>query len=287
MEFGISIPNFRGPTGPETFIDMARAAEQLGFEALWVGDHVVLPERTVSVYPYARLDHATAPREDGTRRDFREATGLTDVDPRDPLYEPLVVLSVLAGLTHRIRLGVGVLVVPYRHPVLTAKMLATLDVMSGGRLVLGVGVGWLQEEFEALGGSYEHRGAMTDEYLAVMHALWTEDRPIFEGRFARIAPGTCFAPKPLQKPTLPIWVGGNSPAALRRAVRVGTGWFGVYQSAAECTAIRDRLAQLLAADGREIASFTLALRTRFEIIEGRGGHEPCVGSPQKVTRNFK
>jgi probable F420-dependent oxidoreductase len=287
MEFGISIPNFRGPTGPETFVQMAREAERLGFEALWVGDHVVLPERTVSVYPYARLDHAAAPREDGTVRAFREATGLTDVDPGDPLYEPLVVLSVLAGLTRRIRLGVGVLVVPYRQPVLAAKMLATLDVMSGGRLILGVGVGWLQEEFEALGGSYEHRGAMTDEYLTVMRLLWTEDRPVFDGRFCRVAPGTCFAPKPTQKPTMPIWVGGNSPAALRRAVRAGTGWFGVYQSAAECAAIRDRLGELLDADGRELTGFTLAFRTRFEVTGTRDGTEPCVGSRQKVVDDIR
>jgi probable F420-dependent oxidoreductase len=286
MEFGISIPNFRGPTGPESFVEIAREAERLGFEALRVGDHVVLPERTVSVNPYARLDHGASPPDDGTPRAFGDATGLTDVDPRDPLYEPLVILSVLAGLTRTIRLGVGVLVVPHRHPVLTAKMLATLDVVSGGRLLVGVGVGWLKEELEALGGSYEQRGAMTDEYLTVMRLLWTEDRPAFDGRFCRVAPGTCFAPKPLQKPTIPIWVGGNSSAALRRAVRVGSGWFGVYQSAAECAAVRERLMRLLQGEGRGLDDFTLALRTRFEVSD-TGGGEPCVGSRQKVVDDVR
>ena len=130
------------------------------------------------------------------------------MEATDPVYEPLTLLGFLAALTERIRLALGTLVVPLRHPVVAAKMLSTLDVLCGGRLILGVGVGWIPEEYAAVGASWSDRGAVTDEYLDVMTALWREDHPGFEGRFYSLPPDICFYPKPVQR-TIPIWVGGK------------------------------------------------------------------------------
>lgn len=169
-------------------------AEQVGFEGLWVGDHIALP--------------TSAP------------------DPADePRLEALVALTYLAAVTSRVRLGVGVLVVPQRQPVLAAKQLASLDVLSGGRLVVGIGVGYIEAELSALGARLEDRAAMTDEHIAVMQALWGEETASFEGRWTTFA-GVRQSPPPLQRPGPPIVVGGHAPAALRRAARVGDGWFG-------------------------------------------------------------
>src|SRR5581483_110283 len=139
--------------------------------------------------------------------------------------EQLTVLSFLAGQTSRVRLLTSIMVVPHRQPVLAAKMLASLDYLSRGRLVVGCGVGWLREEFEALGTPpYEERGAVVDEYLQVFKELWNSPRPSFQGKFVRF-PGLVFEPKPLQQPHPPLWIGGESGIALRRVVRLGDGWY--------------------------------------------------------------
>ena len=183
-----------GGVEPDTLVRRARLAEQAGFESLWVGDHIALP---------------------------------AELDGQQPRLEVVVAVSHLAAVTTRIRLGFGVLVLPQRQPVLLAKQLSSIDVLSKGRLTVGIGVGYVEPELHALGASLADRGARTDEYLAAMRTLWTEPAPSFDGRFVSFA-GVFQRPRPVQRPHPPIVVGGHSPAAHRRAVMTGNGWYGVY-----------------------------------------------------------
>jgi probable F420-dependent oxidoreductase len=187
---------------------LAQAAEALGYDSIWVSDHVVIPAQIASPYPYS---------PDGAFR----------LGPRAPYLEPMTALTYLAGCTRTVRLGTHVLILPYRNPVVTAKVVATLDVLSGGRVDLGIGVGWMAEEFEALGYDYfARRGAVTDEQVQVFKALWTEDVPSFAGEFYRFPPIGAH-PHPVQQPHPPIWVGGHSRPAIRRAARLGDGWLPI------------------------------------------------------------
>jgi probable F420-dependent oxidoreductase len=185
---------------------VAERAERLGFGFISVNDHIVIPGDIASRYPYS---------EEG------QWPGRTAGECLDQL----AALAFLAGRTERIRLLTSVMVVPQRHPVLTAKMLATVDVLSGGRLIVGCGVGWLKEEFEAVGAPpFGERGQVTDEYLDAFKVLWTQDAPTFSGKHVSFD-NVMFAPKPVQKPHPPLWIGGESPAAIKRTVRVGDGWY--------------------------------------------------------------
>ena len=205
MHFGFALPS-RGPLAkPETLLKLAQAAERLRYSSVFVSDHVILPTAARSMYPYDPSGQFPG----GSNQDY---------------LEPLTVLGHLARATRKIRLGPSVLVIPYRNPVVTAKMLATLDVLSGGRLILGAGVGWLEEEFVALGAPpFKDRGRVTDEYLRVMRECWTKDQIRFEGKYYRVR-DIAFLPKPVQKGGIPIWVGGHTDAALRRAGELGDGW---------------------------------------------------------------
>ena len=194
--------------GPEQLRSVAQRAEDLGYDHVWVSDHIVLPKKVDSFYPYA-------------------ADGVATFRPDEPYYEPLAALNFIAGCTQRVRLGTHVLIVPYRNPVLTAKILSTLDVLSSGRVILGVGVGWMEEEFQALGlDTYKERGAVTDEYLQLYKELWTKESPSFQGKYYQIS-NTGFEPKPVQKPHPPIWVGGHTGPAIRRAAKYGDGWMPI------------------------------------------------------------
>jgi probable F420-dependent oxidoreductase len=253
VEFGFSLPG-RGPlASPDVVLGMAERAEALGYASLFVTDHVVLPVSTAgSVYPYS----ATGQFPGGSRQDY---------------LEPLVMLSHLARATRRIRLGTSVLVVPYRNPLLTAKMLATIDVLSGGRVVLGAGVGWLREEFEALGAPpFAERGRVTDEYLALMRAAWTTDPVTFEGRHYRVR-DVHLLPKPVQPGGIPIWVGGHTDGAIRRAARLGDGWHPIALRPPGLLEPDDyavRVKQLRAfaeAAGRDPGALTLTLRVPMAV----------------------
>ena len=182
-------------TDPETLARRARLAEDAGFESFWVGDHIALPA------------------EDG------------DNPAREARLEALIVLAHLAALTRRVRLAIGVIVMPQRQPVLLAKQLTSIDVLSNGRLIVGIGVGYLEPELKALGASLADRAARTDEYVAAMRALWDEPVPRFQGRFVSFS-GLIERPRPVQQPHPPIVVGGHSPAAYRRAVQTANGWYG-------------------------------------------------------------
>jgi probable F420-dependent oxidoreductase len=209
MEFGVVLPHigaFARKDVVERIQTVARHAEALGFNSLWVGDHVVIPSQITSKYPY-------------------HPEGKFPIDPADNFLEPLTVLTYVAACTTRVRLGTGVLIIPYRNPVVTAKTIATLDVLSRGRTIVGAGVGWMAEEFAYLNAPYHERGKQTDEYLQAMKALWTQDEPQFEGRYVHFSQLRC-EPKPVQKPHPPIWIGGHSTAALRRTATLADGWYG-------------------------------------------------------------
>jgi probable F420-dependent oxidoreductase len=193
MRIGFSLLNNQGIEDVQTLVDLAARADDLGFDSVWVHDHVF------------NVGHVL------------ERIG------RGPYYEPLTFLSFVAARTTRVRLGTSVLVLPYHNPIRLAKAAATLDVLSGGRLILGVGVGAIENEMHAMGTPFKERGAFTDEAIAVMRALWTQDDPRFEGRYSRFS-GMVFSPKPRQKPSIPVVIGGISRAAIRRAARIGDGW---------------------------------------------------------------
>src|SRR5262247_2676102 len=175
---------------PETAVRVARAAESAGFESLWGAEHVVLPDPQAPPSPLA---------------------------PGDRIVDPIVALTFLAAHTSRIRLGTGIIILPQRNPLVLAKQLSTLDVLSNGRLIFGVGVGYLEAEFRALGAPFDDRGRVTDEYLAAMRAIWTQAQPAYRGRFANFERVQAH-PQPVQKPTPPIVIGGHSRPAFRRAV---------------------------------------------------------------------
>ena len=221
MKFGVWIPNCRHLATPDIIRDTAVRAEALGYDSVWVSDHVVVPNANV--------------------KNFGEA-----------IFDPLITLGVAAGATRRVQLGTTVLIVPYRNAVVTAKMVSTLDALSGGRVVFGVGAGWVAAESAMLGLPFAERGAMTDEYLRAMRELWTSPAPSFAGKYTQFS-GLVFEPRPAQKPHPPIWVGGHSKPALRRTVEFGAAWHPINRAPAELRAGRAELARLSGERGRAAA----------------------------------
>ena len=208
MKYGFALSG-RGPLAePDALSAIARKGDELGFEWLLTGDHIVVPDSIDSTYPYTEGGEFPG-----------SASGMA--------MEQLTVLSFLAGQTRRIRLVTSVMIVPHRNPLVAAKALSTLDVLSKGRLVVGIGAGWMREEFEALGlPPFEERGAVTDEYIRAFKELWSSDKPTFDGKYVSFSDIT-FLPKPVQQPHLPVWVGGESRAAIRRAGQVGDAWYPI------------------------------------------------------------
>jgi probable F420-dependent oxidoreductase len=231
----VQIGFFAPHVGPSSRDGIARAcdvADALGADILWAVDHIAFPYGFEAVYPYAT-------------HEFGES-------PDNPLewWDCLSVLSYLAARTERVQIGTGVLVLPYRHPVATAKAVATIDQLSGGRVLFGVGVGWLRDEFEALQlHPFDDRGAVTDEQLAIIKAVWSSPRASFAGRFYEF-PEVSVTPKPAQQPHPPILVGGNSVPALRRTVRFGDAWHALMLLPGEMAEHRERLHEMARAAGR-------------------------------------
>jgi len=216
MRFGVALPQFgphaRDPAVRDHIRDVAVAADRLGFDVVWTAEHLIFPAALRTPYPYG-----------GGRAPF---------DVTDPILDVCSTLAYVAAVTQRVRLGTSVIVLPYHHPIALAKALATVDVLSDGRLLLGVAGGWLREEFDLLGVPFAERGVRTDEYLVLLKRLWSEERVTFRGRFFTLA-NAAFFPKPVQRPHPPIWIGGDSPAALRRVARLGDGWMAVPRGLAE------------------------------------------------------
>lgn len=229
MKVGLAFASSVGIEGPEA-VEICQKAEALGFESVWGGEHVILPDTIISKYPYT---------EDGK----------IPAEPDTPIPDPLIWLAYVAAAAPTLRLGTCILIVPQRNPLVLAKELATLDRLSGGRVELGLGVGWLKEEFDALGVPWERRGKRNDEYIQAMRALWAAPHAEFHGEFVDFDPATC-SPRPVNG-NIPIIVGGDSDAALSRAVRIADGYFPGEGDAAKLGALLQRLREACEAADRD------------------------------------
>jgi len=278
MRYGFYLPTRGGAGTSEGLTAILHRGEALGFDSVVVADHIVFPTEIRSRYPYTVSG---------------EFPGEGDA------LELLPLMAFVAGVTTRLRIVSSVMIVPYRNPVVTAKQLATIDVLSRGRLTVGVGVGWLEEEFEAVGagGAFKRRGAVTDEYLRIFKTLWTEHPASFEGEFYRFAALRCL-PQPLQKPHPPIWIGGHSRAALRRVARLGDGWHPVGANPAiplrpaELRASLDELRALTAAAERDFSQLTISFKAPvYDAASGPatlpdGARRPFSGSPAQIAEDI-
>ena len=278
MKYGFALSG-RGPLAePDALAAIARRGDELGFEWILTGDHIVVPNSIDSTYPYT---------EGG---DFPgSASGVA--------MEQLTVLSFLAGQTQRIKLVTSVLIVPHRNPLVAAKALSTLDVLSKGRLVVGVGAGWMREEFEALElPPFEERGAVTDEYIRAYKELWTSDNPTFEGKYCRFSDIT-FLPKPVQQPHPPIWVGGESRAAIRRAGQQGDAWYPIssnpqfpLEEPEQLAVGMRRLATQAERAGRDPSEVEVIFRTHHYRLErdGNSGERAAFsGSVEQIVADIR
>ncbi len=237
MRIGFFAVGIGAAVEPEAVRAAAIAAERLGFATLWAPEHVVLVEQYASQYPYS--------------------SGRFPGGAEIPIADPFTTLAYAAACTSTIRLGTGICLVPEHNPLVLAKTAATLDRLSGGRFILGAGVGWLAEEFEALGVPFAHRGARTREYVEILRKLWTERSSSHDGRFIKFAGVTSF-PKPAAA-GIPVWFGGESEAALRRVASYGDGWIGFKVAPADAAGKIRRIEELLQANGRSRSEVTLAL----------------------------
>ena len=222
LRFWVQLPQAGGVASARNVRAFALLAEELGYTGGWLGDHIALPEGYTSQYPYGQ-GHPVAPDR--------------------PFLEALTTLGYVAGATHSLRLAVAVLVTAYRHPLLQAKQIATVDALSGGRLEVGFGAGWLAEEFEALGVDFSHRQSIMDESIAVMKALWSGEAVDHAGEHFQLSKVRCL-PRPVQDPWPPLWIGGNSTRALRRVVSTGAGWLAPAQALPEIEGLVARLREL-------------------------------------------
>lgn len=233
LKVGVVLPTYRRLASAENIRRAAQLSESLGFDSVWVTDHVVIPSSSV------------------------EAFGPT-------FYEAVTVMSYVAGITRRVAIGAAILIVPYRHPLVVAKMLATADRLSGGRVILGAGLGWLESESDLLGVPHRRRARIADEALAAMRACWESDEPEFHGDLYDFG-GFHFAPRPHDNRRLPVLVGGASTAALRRAARFGDGWIGDGQTFEELEVALRQLARELGAQGRDLSEMEIAMRTGLQV----------------------
>ncbi|MGH8429135.1 MAG: LLM class F420-dependent oxidoreductase, partial [Solimonas sp.] len=280
MKIGFNAPT-QGPlTASDRLARLVAEGEAMGFDFATISDHVVIPTDIQARYPYS-------------------ATGEFPSGSRIERHEQLIEVAFIAAKTTKLRLVTSVMVVPHRPAVLTAKMLSTIDVLSGGRLVLGIGAGWLKEEFEAIGApDFTQRGKVTDEYLKAFIELWTKDKPRFAGEHVRFD-NIVFAPKPVQKPYPPIWVGGESGPALRRTAHLGDAWYPIgtnpahpLDSLARFKAGAARLRKMTQEAGRKPDAVELALRcTAFgESLPAKaddGARRLFSGKPAEIAADIK
>jgi probable F420-dependent oxidoreductase len=275
MRYGFYLPT-RGRTAtPEDLEALVRRGEALGFASVMIADHIVFPSVVTSKYPYT----------------------VSGVFPgQGDALEQLALMAFIAGKTERLRLVTSVMILPYRNPVATAKTLATIDVLSRGRVTVGVGVGWLREEFEALGAAdFDRRGAVSDEYLRIFKALWTESPVSFAGQFYRFD-DVCCLPAPVQRPHPPIWIGGHSKAALRRVARLGDGWHpvganpAVPLTPADLRRDLDELYRLTEAEGRDPSALTISYKAPLydatRPVAAGADRRPFSGSSDQIAADI-
>jgi probable F420-dependent oxidoreductase len=256
MKIGVFLPISGRATGPETLMQAAQSAEQQGFDSIWSADRVVTPWQINTFYPYSENHEFIVP-------------------PDRPFLDSFTCLAFLAGCTEKIMLGISVLVLPYRHPLYWARVAASIERLSKGRLIMGVGVGWMEEEFAALGVPFKERGKMTDEQLEIVEMLWNEEHISYEGQFYSIQ-DVAFYPKPMQR--IPIWIGGEGMAAMRRTAKYGDAWFPYYIDIT-ATQLRERfdtIRRMAAEAGRDPDQIQLACCRAIEVTRD--------AVPQEETR---
>lgn len=256
MKLGVNVPNFGPGTDPASLAAWVRFAEDTGFAIAMMSDHVAVTPEVEELYPA-------------------------------PFYDPFATLAWLAGQTERIELGTTVTVLPYRNPLLTARMAASIDQFSGGRFVLGVGIGWARQEYEALDVPFERRGAITDDYLEAITRLWTSEVVSHEGEFVSFT-DVRSAPRSVRRPHVPIWVGGTSPAALRRTARFGDAW---HPNNADLEWLRDTGLPALSAEadktGRPVPAFSPRMRLNLTDALPAGDRRPGEGTLDEVLGDLE
>ena len=253
MKFGFIVPHNYGLADPQDIVDVATRAESLGFDSVWVNHHVLH-----AGYVLERL---------GSK----------------PYYDALTVLTYVAAVTKKVRLGTSVLVLPYLNPIVLAKSLATLDVMSDGRLEVGIGVGAMKHESDSLGSDFENRGLYADESIRIMRNLWTEEDPEFKGSFFNYS-SVKFSPKPVQEPWPPILIGGQGNRAMRRAARLGDGWHPNGNSPDEMASRIEKLERISESEGRPHADLKISVRTELDVLpsDSERPENPTVGSKDQI-----
>lgn len=267
MKIGVFLPISGRAAGPDTLMEAARGAEAQGFDAVWSADRVVTPWTIDTSYPYAENHEFIVP-------------------PDRPFLDSLTCLAFLAGVTERITLGISVLVLPYRHPLAWTRVAASIEQLSKGRLIMGVGVGWMEEEFAALGVPFKDRGRMTDEQLEILKSLWSDDHISFSGQHYNFA-DVAFYPKPIQRPRIPIWIGGEGAAAQRRSGQYGDAWFPYFVTItpAELRAGYEHVRQRAAEAGRDPNQMQLACCRPIELTRAPEPQDErrLRGSPEQLV----
>ena len=278
MKYGFYLPNSGAGVEPNALSDIAKLGDRIGFFCMVMPDHVLQPNQVNSTYPYSLTGDILEAGQSG--------------DGEWP--EQITTLAYLAGITDQIKLVTSVMIIPYRNPILTAKMLSTLDMLSKGRLILGAGVGWMKEEFELLDTEpFAERGAVTNEYLRAFIELWTSDNPTFEGKYVNFSDIT-FLPKPVQKPHPPIWIGGQSKPAIRRAAQIGDAWHPVGAIPAaplEPEELAENLALLhnyAEKAGRDPSQIQVSVKAPlYDSNNSDGSRRRFTGSPDEVRQDVQ
>src|SRR5262245_6459437 len=244
MKYGVHVGGGAALRTKAAVQQIGQLADDLGYDAILTGHHITIPKQIASTYPYHKQAEALGDNP---------YTMFTNIDWLDVF----TVLALLIPVTEKVRLGTSVTIIPYRHPLDTARVVATLDLASGGRIIVGAGIGWMAEEFRLRGIPFEERAARTREYVAVMKEVWSNETPRFAGHFVQIEHELHFAPKPLQRPHPPIWVGGESTPALKRVVEFGDGWHIGPIGLEEIKPKFAQLRELMAAAGRDFSQLEI------------------------------
>jgi probable F420-dependent oxidoreductase len=271
MKYGVFLPVSGRAASRKTLMQAAQQAESLGYDSVWAADRLVMPWKIETAYPYSK-----------------ESTFI--VPPDRPFFDTLTCLAFLAGCTENIQLGMSVMVLPYRHPLHWAKIATTIDQLSTGRLIMGVGVGWMEEEFTAMNAPFKERGAVSDEQLTLLKQLWTEEHITFRGKYYNVD-DIAFNPKPYQKPRVPIWVGGEGKYAQRRAGRYGDAWFPYFVriTPAELAARFDYVRKIAREAGRNPDELALACCLPIELTSDDAKQEEdyLKGSLEQISERLR
>jgi probable F420-dependent oxidoreductase len=258
MKFGVILPNIGKLALPDIVINLAETVETLGFDGVFVNDHITIPSRITSDYPY-------------------RTNGIFPIQPDENILDPIVTLTYIAARTTKIDLGFSVMVLPYRQPILNAKMLSTLNLLCNGRLILGAGAGWMKEEFEALGANYHKRGKDTNSQIELLRSLWRNGQANVDGV------GT-ITMRPKQNSDTPIWTGGITHAAIKRAAQYADGWHGIRINPTQLKDLKDQLFSLRKTYGQPLDGYCISLRSVIEITNApiNGTRIPLRGTVDQI-----